>query len=196
VPVSATVWYLRPSTGLDGSQLALYDGNQSDLPQVDHVVTFAFEYFGDPQPPRIRSLPGPRGERMSYGPPPPLLGEDDPRDSWGPGENCVIAAADGRQSPRLAALDDDAGRLQSLGSPMLTDGPWCPDSSSEARYDADLLRIRKVRVTLRVEARLDSLRGADSLLFKRPGQSRQAGSLVPDQQITVEVVPRSHGGQR
>ena len=34
---------------------------------------------------------------------------------------------------------------------MLTDGPFCPDSTSASRFDADLLRIRKVGVVLRVQ---------------------------------------------
>ena len=33
-----------------------------------------------------------------------------------------------------------------LTAGQLTDGPWCPNATSTNRFDADLLRIRKVRV--------------------------------------------------
>jgi hypothetical protein len=35
----------------------------------------------------------------------------------------------------------------------LTDGPWCADSTSAGRFDADLLRVRRIRLDLAVEAR-------------------------------------------
>lgn len=196
VPVEVAVYYLQPAVAPDGPVLARYDASQSDLPLADHVVALSFEYFGDPQPPRPRSPPGPRGERMTYGPRPPLLDEDDPRDDWGPGENCVVAVAEGRQVPRLPALGPDAAPLRPLTAAMLGDGPWCPDASAVGRFDADLLRVRKVRVMLRAEASPAGLRGRDPRLFVRPGTARAGSLLVPDQQVVFDVVPRTLAGGR
>jgi len=40
----------------------------------------------------------------------------------------------------------------SLTAAELTDGPWRPDDTDANRWDADLLRIRTIGVTLRIEA--------------------------------------------
>lgn len=194
VPVEIAVHYLRPPGGPDGGQLMRYDGYQSDLPQVDHVAALSFAYYGDPRPPQLRAEPGPVGQVMTYGPAPPGVAEDDDRDSWGAGENCVTAVDAGRQVPRLGQLNSGE-LLAPLDRAALTDGPWCPDAASPARFDADLLRVRKVRVTLRVEAP-DAMRGADPRLFRRPGIATGTGGLVPDLEVTFEVVPRTLGGGR
>jgi type II secretory pathway pseudopilin PulG len=196
IPVAIATYYLRPATAGEGPQLARYDGNQSDLPLVDHVVGLAFEYYGDPQPPRLRAQPGVLGDTTTYGPAPPPTGEDDGRDTWGAGENCVIAAAGAGGVPRLLEYGPAASSLQLLGREALTDGPWCPDAAATNRFDADLLRIRKVRVVLRVEAWADSLRGQERRLFWRPGTSQGGGRAVPDQQVSFEVVLRAPGGSR
>jgi type II secretory pathway pseudopilin PulG len=195
VPVDLATYYLRASAGPDGPQLMRYDANRSDLPQVDHIVVLSVEYYGESQPPRLRDPPGPLGQRMTYGPTPPGVGEDDIRDSWGPGENCVIALEAGRQVPRLAVLHARAALLP-LDAAVLADGPWCPDAAAANRFDADLLRIRKVRVRLRAEAWSDMVRGADSRFFRRPGLATSGMALVPDQEINFEGVPRTLGGGR
>jgi hypothetical protein len=79
---------------------------------------------------------------------------------------------------------------------MLTDGPWCPDATAPGRFDADLLRIRRVGVTLRVEAAPASLRGPVGALFARGGSSTSALMRVPDQELRFDVTPRNmNGGQ-
>jgi hypothetical protein len=83
------------------------------------------------------------------------------------------------------------GPLVKLTKTMLTNGPWCPDSTTESRYDADLLRIRKVKVTMRVQVANKSLRGADTTLFLRPGTSGGGARFVPDQEIAFEISPRN-----
>lgn len=194
VPVETCTHYLRAGAGPDGPQLMQYDGNQSDLPQLDHIVSLSFEYFGEPRPPRPRAPPGPAGQLMIYGPVPPAVDEDDERDSWGPGENCVVTTSGGQQVARLA----DAGgtTLSPLGREALTDGPWCPDAAASTRFDADLFRIRKVRVTLRVEAWVDLMRGSDRRFFRRPGSSGGRPDVVPDQEVSFDVVPRTIGAGR
>jgi hypothetical protein len=71
------------------------------------------------------------------------------------------------------------------------DGPWCPDETSENRWDADLLRIRRVRVTLRVEAAVASLRGPAGALFTNGGSATSPIRWIPDQQIRFTVSPRN-----
>ena len=80
--------------------------------------------------------------------------------SYPSGENCAfrIDEASGLPVARLPALADGAA-LTPLTAAMLSDGPWCPDEANAKRWDADLLRIRKVGVTIRVEAAASALRG-------------------------------------
>jgi hypothetical protein len=74
---------------------------------------------------------------------------------------------------------------------MLTDGPWCPDSISPNRFDADLLRIRRIRVSLRVQSGLASLRGPAGTLFARGGTARAGDRYVPDLTVQFDVTPRN-----
>jgi prepilin-type N-terminal cleavage/methylation domain-containing protein len=57
-------------------------------------------------------------------------------------------------------------------------------------FDADLRSIRLVRVTLRLQAAADDVRGAGAW-FARPGRSTSAFSLVPDFEVTFDVAPRN-----
>ena len=75
--------------------------------------------------------------------------------------------------------------------PIFTDGPWCPDDASPNRYDADLLRIRLVRITLRVQAQSLAVRGLDARLFAQPGAAREAVRLVPDLEVRVDAALRN-----
>ena len=93
--------------------------------------------------------------------------------------------------PRLATLGTGNSALVPLTADQLTNGPWCPDASNLNRWDADLLRIRKVGVTLRVEAAANALRGPAGVLFTRGGTSRTGNTWVPDQEIRFQVSPRN-----
>jgi hypothetical protein len=73
----------------------------------------------------------------------------------------------------------------------LSDGPWCPDATNANRWDADLLRIRRVAVTLRVEAAAAMLRGPAGPLFVNGGTARGGLAWVPDQEVRFEVAPRN-----
>ena len=61
-----------------------------------------------------------------------------------------------------------------LAPAPLTDGPWFPDDEDRNRFDMDVLRIRRVRVTLGVEA--------------PPGVLRR---FLPAREITFDVSPRN-----
>ena len=81
--------------------------------------------------------------------------------------------------------------LVKLTAAQLKDGPWCPTAASVNRWDADLLRVRKIGVTLRVQAANAALRGPAGTLFARGGTSRGGDRFVPDQEIHFEISPRN-----
>jgi prepilin-type N-terminal cleavage/methylation domain-containing protein len=172
-------------------QLLEYDGYRSEQPVSDDIVGMQVEYFGEPEPPAlVRPPTDPDGPWTTYGPKPPAPGVDDPLDAWPAGENCAFAMQGAAQVPRLARFGVPGDGLVALNAAVLTDGPWCPDSLAPNRFDADLLRVRRVRVSLRAQVASASLRGAGSL-FARPGTSRGGGSMVPDAHITVDVAARN-----
>src|SRR5262245_18181913 len=192
--VAAHTYYLTSDLAPNTFQLMHYDGYLTDEPVVDNVVKLEFRYFGDPQPPML--IPGKslcdaaaKGPFTTYGPKPPCLGLA-PKGTYPSGENCLFTTSAGVQVPRLPTLAATTGEIE-LTQAMLTDGPWCPDPTFDNRFDADLLRIRRVVVTLRVQAALASLRGPAGLLFTRGGTSTSSQRYVPDQEIKFSVTPRN-----
>jgi hypothetical protein len=194
VPVDIDVFHLRQGTEDDGTQLMRYDGWESDLPQLDRVVRFEVALFGEAGPPRARDPAGPGDPRTTYGPAPPADGVDDPADAWGAGENCVFSRVSGAVVPRLAALAPDPVSLVRLDAAVLADGPWCPDPAAANRFDADLLRVRRIRIELGVEAPWATSRGPHAALFARPGTAGNPHAQAPDQHVTIDIVARSLGG--
>lgn len=185
-------YYLKSDIPSGTYQLMHYDGYQTDLPVIDNVVKLEFRYFGEPQPPTLRPgkrLDDPVGPFTTYGPKPPLLDRDNPNDSWLEGENCVFAVQDGQHVPRLPVLAVGATQVE-LGQGVLSDGPWCTDSGHVNRFDADLLRIRRVRIKLRLQAAAASMRGPAGVLFTRGGTAA-AGDFVPDQEVGFDVTLRN-----
>jgi hypothetical protein len=147
------------------AQLRVTSAAGSNLPILDDVVRFEVTWLGSPLPPA-----GPR-------PPPGAV-------------NCVYDAAGG---PALPELSPTWGGLVVLAPAALSDGPVC--GSGRAAFDADLLRVRALRVTLRVQAGHASFRAADPRLFMRPGVATDPRSMVPDQEVTFDVVlPNLRGG--
>jgi len=176
----------------EGPRLMRDDGG-SRLPLVDHVTRLHFDFEGDPRAPAVRRPVDPARPSVTYGPAPP------PREAvsgaWPAGENCVFEIDPDTGTPRprpgLAALGPAAGPLVSMTPTLLSDGPWCPDAAAAGRFDADLFRLRRLRVTIRVESALDALRGPAGLLFDRGGTGRTAGALVPDREMRFDVAPRN-----
>ena len=178
-----------PATGVP--QLRRSTDGAPDMPWVDHVVEMRFEYFGRADPPSVIDDGEPLRRRASYGPVPPPAGVDDTLDAWPPGENCHVFRADGQAFPRQAALAAETDGLARLPAELFADGPWCPDRASLNRYDADLLRIRLVRIVLRVQAQSPAVRGLDAWLFAQPGGAREAARLVPDLEVHVDAAIRN-----
>jgi type II secretory pathway pseudopilin PulG len=147
-------------------QLRHYDGDQTDVPVVDNVVAMRVEYFGDPNPP---TMPRPQAGAA----------------------NCLYDAA-GTLLP-MATLVSAGGSLAALPSAMLADGPWCGEGFN--RFDADLLRVRKVRVMLRVQASQASFRGTGPG-YMVPGTVTNARRALPDLEMTFDVTPRNLSGGR
>jgi hypothetical protein len=145
------------------NQLRRYDGYGLDEPLVDNVVDLRFDYFGDPNPPTQ--------------PKPLTLGI----------ANCLYDAAGNYAG--LPVLEATEGSLAQLKPEILTDGPYC--GSGDNAFDADLLRIRKVRVTVRVQAANPALRGSDTALFMKPGKARGGDRYVPDYRLTFDITPRN-----
>jgi hypothetical protein len=143
------------------NQLMRYDGAVSDLPLVDNVVDLRFDYYGDPNPPAV---------------PKPPSGE----------ANCLYDAAGNYVGPGVLTADN--GSLAVLSSDMLTDGPWCGGGTNQ--FDADLLRVRKVRVTMRLQTANPAFRGSSSL-FLQPGTAKGGERFIPDYTVSFEVAPRN-----
>jgi prepilin-type N-terminal cleavage/methylation domain-containing protein len=192
VQVDVAAYAVKAERGTLIPQLRRYDGDQSEQPLVDHIVALEIEYFGDPQPPMLDAgLADARGPLTTYGPRPPPLGVVSAGTGYPAGENCVFRVDAGVQRPRLPALAEGSTGLVALDPVMFTDGPWCPGPDASNRYDADLLRVRQVRVALRAQAAADWLRGADRRLFANPGSSTNGQRWLPDRQIRFDVVPRN-----
>ena len=186
VAPSASRTYHLKQDGEGIWQLMQYDGLASDQPAVEDVIELGFEYFGSGEPPIAAVTP--RGDvRATYGAAPPLPAVDDPGDTWGAGENCTIANAGGQYVPRLPNLG--AG-IVPIGQALLVDGPWCPDAAHAFRFDADLLRIRRVRVHLRLQA-ARPFRGLAGAWFANGGAAGDPWRYVPDERVTLEVMARN-----
>ncbi|MBI2828255.1 MAG: hypothetical protein HYX77_03140 [Acidobacteria bacterium] len=78
-----------------------------------------------------------------------------------------------------------------LDPATLQDGPWEPDGTDSNRFDADLLNIRRVRVTLRVQAARATLRGPAGMLFMHGGTAASSERYLPDREVRFDISPRN-----
>jgi hypothetical protein len=151
-------------------QLRRAAGDGIDVPALDEVVELSFRYFGDPYPPE-----SPR--------PPP--GESNCLfDARGTPRLPVLSAADAGTGPGTGTGSEAgggaaaAGALIELPLASLSDGPFC--GVAPYRFDADLYRVRRVHVRLRVQATPAWLRGPDPRFLR-----------VPDMVVEFDIAPRS-----
>ena len=202
---SSPSWCRARSTWMPRSAACTrYDGFRSNLPILDNVVGLAFDYFGEPSPPVLRpAAVGSCGaDDHLRAEPAPAHGRHDGRRLGHRGELHVpvVGRRAGSAARGLGRGSSAPGALVPIPYTQLNDGPWCPGVTNAAgallssRFDADMLRVRRVRVTLRVQAGAEGLRGANpagQVLFIHPGPARQGGRIVPDQEIRFEVTPRN-----
>lgn len=146
----------------EANQLRRYDGNAVDIPIVDNVVDLRLEYFGDPNPPTQPKPPAGVG-------------------------NCLYDAMGNYLNP--GQLPADHGGLATLTQAILTDGPWC--GAGDNAFDIDMLRLRKIRATLRMQAGDPQFRGTDPAFFLIPGKSEGGAKLIPDYVVSFDVTPRN-----
>ena len=182
VEVLSHTYYLKTDVAGKVSQLMRYDGTSNpDVPIVDNVVGLKFDYYGEPQPPTMtKPLADAVPPQTTYGAPPDATGE-----------SCLFVSGLPMPAPRLPALGNGAPTTVRLTAAQLADGPWCPNGVNANRWDADLLRIRKIGVTLRVQSAVAALRGPAGVLFTNGGTSRGGSKWVPDQEIQFQVSPRN-----
>lgn len=145
-------------------QLRHYDGHLSDVPIIDDVVAMRFEYWGSAgAPPRARAETGT--------------------------DTCWFDAAGRPRYGRAATLAGAPDVRLDLAE--FRDGPWC--GAGDNRFDADLLRVRLVRVSARLAAGSEMARGSGPG-FQRTGRATSVHRLVPDIDVTVDVAPRALNG--
>jgi hypothetical protein len=143
--------------------LRRYDGDSSDLPILDDGIGMEVEYYGDVEPPVW-----------------PKVATGD--------ANCLYASDGSYRSALLPILSHPVPTRAPLTAALLSDGPWCGSGANQ--FDADLLRLRQVRVTVRLQASDPVVRGADGR-FGVPGLARRGGGMVPDARVVVDVALRN-----
>jgi len=159
--IHSTSYYLDTTT----HQLMYYDGSdQAATPVADNVVGLRFDYYGDPNPPTQ---------------PKPATGQ----------ANCLYDATGSYLGGSMQTLTTGGGSLAPMPISMFTDGPWCGGGSNQ--FDADLYRVRKVRVTIRVQTPNAMFRGTDSTLFVNSGTATSGQKFIPDLVTSFEVSPRN-----
>lgn len=136
-------------TSGSGPSRLMLGDGRSAFPLVDGVQGLSFRYYADPDPSSV-SPAGPPGGSCVYGPGPP-------------------------PAPLLSPLGGVL--LSELAGADLTDGPFCGVAPN--RFDADLLRIRRVRVSMRVDPPADS-----------------AGRRPPAMELAFDVAPRNLNASR
>jgi hypothetical protein len=143
--------------------LRTYDGDLTDSPLLDDVVGMEVEYYGDIHPPLW---------------PRPPAGE----------ANCLYSG-DGTYESALMPVLPGAASVTLLSPETLTDGPWCGSGANQ--FDADLLRVRRVHVTLRLQAADPAVRAHDPGRFRQPGSARRSDLLVSDVDVALDISLRN-----
>jgi hypothetical protein len=152
-------------------------------PVVDGIADLSISLWGEAAPPQI-TWDGADGA-ASYGPLPPSAFRD-AGGAWPVGESCFAGRDVAGPWSRLVALGA-TGTLVRLTRSGLSDGPWCAGGLL-GTYDADLIRVRRVDIELRVEALAPGLRGPVGQLFSRPGSSSWSPARwVPDRALAISV---------
>jgi hypothetical protein len=135
-------------------QLRTGGGLGPEAPLLDDVEAFECRYFGVATPP--------------LEPRPPL--------------GSVSCLFDASGASRLAALAASAGDLVELPIDALADGPFCAETGGR-RYDADLLRIRRMVVRLVIRPAVQSTPAT--------GVAGALSTLGNQREVIIDVTPRN-----
>ena len=89
---------------------------------------------------------------------------------------------------RLVSYEPEADGLVRFEPGDFSDGPWCPYDGSPGAYDADLHRLSRIDIRLRVEVQAAEFRGPAGRLFTRGGTAaRKAPRWVLDRTLVTSV---------
>ncbi|MCC7031655.1 MAG: prepilin-type N-terminal cleavage/methylation domain-containing protein [Acidobacteria bacterium] len=155
-------------------------------PIVDGVTAIDIDVWGQAEVPRLRDAATGTG-LTTYGLHPPAADAVDDTGFWPDGEHCMTARSGGLPVTRLADRTADLTGLARLGPADFADGPWCPRDGSAGAFDADLFRIRRIDLRLRVEVRSATFRGPAGRLFARGGTAADPRHWVTDRALSLSV---------
>jgi prepilin-type N-terminal cleavage/methylation domain-containing protein len=139
-------------------QIRQYDTDTTDTPVLDDVVEMKVEYFGRAAPP-VK--------------PKPPIGV----------ANCLFDAVG---NPLPLSIPVSGGNEVPLSLDVFRDGPWCGSGGIE--FDADLLRVRRLRVTFVIQASSRSMRGRGAG-FSASGTNRSVWNRLTDLTVVVDIAP-------
>jgi hypothetical protein len=158
-------------------------------PIMGGVASLELRAMGVAAPPFLEDAAGPDASGLSsYGPPPPPAAAPDPDRVWPDGEHCLAARDAIGPRSRLDPWGGSEAMVEVRPADLL-DGPWCPTPSARDAYDADVFRVRRVDIILRLEALAARSRGSSGRFFARPGHAA-ATQWVPDQEVVLTVTRR------
>jgi hypothetical protein len=188
--VDARTYAARDDAATGLLQLVRAVGTGPATAMIDFVQRFDVTWRIDGPVPVVRLAPDGREEHATAGPVPPLAGETgDP--AWPPGENCVFFRdADGSPRSRLVALGTAPTAVDLTG---LADGPWCPSAAAATRWDADLVRVADVSVTVDVAVASALLRPPTAALLAPPAGTGLR--VVPTLTLRAVVSPGRRGAR-
>jgi prepilin-type N-terminal cleavage/methylation domain-containing protein len=142
-------------------QLRQYDTDTTDTPALDDVVAMKVEYFGRPDAP------------------------SQPRPPAGVA-NCLYDSA-GTPLP-FPGVGVSGDTFVAIPLEQFTNGPWCGAGGVE--FDADLLRVRRVRVTLTLQASSRAMRGRGAG-FVSSGTNVSVWNRLADLVVVIDTAPRN-----
>lgn len=156
-------------------------------PLVDGVVDLDIVPWGRPEAPSLRDADEGPG-LSSYGLTPPPPDEIDDDGIFADGEHCMARRVGGAPRSPVATRPVDVDGLSQLAPADFDDGPWCPSSAAPSGFDADLLRVQRLDIRMRVEALAAEFRGSAGALFTRGGTATRDGRRwIADRTLQVSV---------
>jgi hypothetical protein len=156
-------------------------------PMVDGVVELVFQTWGRAAAPDVRdAVSGPGLAQYGLHPLPPL--DADPDGVFPDGVHCMTARTGAAPVSRLASHPPGADGLTQFAPEDFSDGPWCAFDGAPGAYDADLFRLQRVDIRLRVEVQSAEFRGPAGRLFTRGGTAtRNTPRWVLDRAVVASV---------